>query len=199
MAQDLGDEADLRNPTECCGDLFNECLEILDRDTFLVLESETLEELDRDTLEVILKRQTLGVRAEVEVVKAVVRWTTAQCKRNNLPLTSLNRRQMLGNLLYSLRLLKLSPDQVSEASKFLDKEEFEYIQAEVCGRSKKGISPPTTLAPYLKLMATARGPTQTPTAAPDPPPANRKKCGKKKYTKKELLLDIVSFLAIIFD
>ncbi|XP_063848935.1 BTB/POZ domain-containing protein 6-like isoform X3 [Scylla paramamosain] len=200
MAQDLGEEGEFRNPTECCVDLFNECLEILDRDASRALESEGLEELDRDALEVILKRQTLGVKSEVEVVRAVVRWTTAQCKRGNLPLTPANRRQVLGNLLYSIRLLKLSSDQVSEASKFLDKDEFEYIQAEVSGKTKKGMLPPPTLAPYLKLMSTTRGPIPTPAAAPEPPSANRKKCSnKKKYTKKELMLDIVSFLAIIFD
>lgn len=200
IEQDLNDEVDLRNPTECCCDLYNECLEILDRDTVPVLASEGLEELDHDALDVILKRQTLTVRDEVEVVEAVVRWSTAQCKRQNLPLTPQSRRQVLGHLLYSLRLLKLSPDQLSVASKFLEKDEFEYIRAEVSGGNGKGVSPPPTLAPYLKLMAMARGPAASPTAAPKPPPANRKKCSnKKKYTKKELLLDIVSFFAIIFD
>ncbi|KAG0714782.1 BTB/POZ domain-containing protein 6 [Chionoecetes opilio] len=161
MVQDLGDEGDFRDPTECCGDLYNECLEILDRATSSVLASEGLEELDRDALEVILKRQTLGVREEVEVVEAVV----------------------------------------SSAAKFLDKGEVEYIRAEVSGKQGKGAPPPPyAMAPHVQLMATARGCVALPAALQEAPPASKKKCGnKKKYTKKELLLDIVSFLAIIFD
>lgn len=201
MAHDLGEETDFRDPTSCCSDLFNECLELLDRNTSAVLASEGLEELDRDTLEVILKRQTLGIQSEVEVVEAVVRWSTAQCKRNNLPLTQQNRKQILGNLLYYLRLLQLSTEQLPITTKLLDKDEYEHIRA-LLAKNGRSALPPPTLAPYLKLMATARGPEPSSATAPQPPPTTgkKKKCSnKKRYTKKELMLDIVSCLSIIFD
>ncbi|XP_050717994.1 BTB/POZ domain-containing protein 6-like isoform X2 [Eriocheir sinensis] len=201
--RDLRDESDIRDPTACCSDLFNECLEILDQDASSVLASEGVEELDRQVLEVILKRQTLRVQSEVEVVEAVVRWSTAQCKRECLPLTQQSRRKMLGDLLYYLRLLKLTPEQLNVAAKLLDKDEFEYIRVVVSARTGRSIPPPpTSLAPYLKHMATARGALPSSVATPEPPPAagrKKKNSNKKRYTKKELILDIVSCLSIIFD
>lgn len=201
--RDLRDETDIRDPTASCSDLFNECLEIVDQDASSVLASEGVEELDHNILEMILKRQTLRVQSEVEVVEAVARWSTAQCKRKSLPLTQQNRRQMLGSLLYYIRLLKLTPEQLNVAAKLLDKDEFEHIHAVISARTGKSVPPPpSSLAPYLKHMATARGPLPSSSATPEPPPATgrkKKNSNKKKYTKKELILDIVSCLAIIFD
>lgn len=197
--QDLCDEADLRDPTACCSDLFNVCLEVIDRDTQSVLASELLEELDHHTLELILRRSTLNVPNELPIFQAVQRWSTAQCKRLKLPLTQDNRRVVLSNLLYHVRFLQLNNEQLQQTATLLTADEFNYLSACISGRSLATV--PSTLAHHLSVMAKPRSHSPLGVSQPVTNGKNKKKCnsGKKKYTRKELMLDIVSCLAVIFD
>lgn len=55
----------MRDPTACCSDLFNTCLEVIDRNTTTVLASENLEDLDAAALEAIVRRGSLNLSSEV--------------------------------------------------------------------------------------------------------------------------------------
>ncbi|KAK7083912.1 BTB POZ domain-containing protein [Halocaridina rubra] len=196
--KELSDEAEFQDPTACCSDLYNVCLEIIDRATQCVLASDSLEELDRNTLELILRRSTLNVSNELLLFRAVQRWSTAECKRRMLPLTTENRRDVLGNLLYYIRFLTMTNEQLQQTSSLLTADEFNYLATRISGHTP--ISVPAKLEPHLGTMAISR--QHNPTGllnAESQTKTKKKSSGKKKYTKKELMLDVVSCLAVIFD
>lgn len=55
-----------------------------------------------DTLVAVLERDTLGVR-EVRLFSAVVRWSEAECQRQQLQVTPENKRKVLGKALALIR------------------------------------------------------------------------------------------------
>lgn len=50
----------------------------------------------------VLERDTLGIR-EVRLFSAVVRWSEAECQRQQLPVTPENKREVLGKALALIR------------------------------------------------------------------------------------------------
>lgn len=55
-----------------------------------------------DTLVAVLERDTLGIR-EVRLFNAVVRWSEAECQRQQLQATPENKRKVLGKALGLIR------------------------------------------------------------------------------------------------
>lgn len=55
-----------------------------------------------DTLVAVLERDTLGIR-EVRLFNAVVRWSEAECQRQQLQVTPENKRKVLGKALSLIR------------------------------------------------------------------------------------------------
>lgn len=55
-----------------------------------------------DTLIAVLERDTLGIR-EVRLFNAVVRWSEAECQRQQLQVTPENKRKVLGKALGLIR------------------------------------------------------------------------------------------------
>lgn len=55
-----------------------------------------------DTLVAVLERDTLGIR-EVRLFSAVVRWSEAECQRQQLQVTPENKRKVLGKALALIR------------------------------------------------------------------------------------------------
>ncbi|XP_047487894.1 BTB/POZ domain-containing protein 6-A-like isoform X1 [Penaeus chinensis] len=200
--QDIMDDSEFQDPTACCSDLFNVCLDVVDRGTQSVLSTEFLEELDSTTFQLILKRSTLNVPNELKVFQALQRWSTAECKRRMLPLTPDNRRAVLGNLLYHVRFLCMNNEQLQQTTSLLTADEFNYLAARISGHNP--VKVPPTLSPYLVTMSTPRchkplGLLQSGSSSTDGKSKKKNSSGKKKYTKKELVLDVVSCLAVLFD
>ncbi|XP_066940027.1 BTB/POZ domain-containing protein 6-like isoform X2 [Macrobrachium rosenbergii] len=193
------EETEFQDPTACCSDLYNVCLEVVDSATESVLVSEPLEELDYRTLQLILKRSTLNIKNEVSILQAVQRWSTAECKRRMLPLTSENRRAVLGDLLYHVRFLNMTNEQLQQTSSLLTADEFNYLATRISGHTPATV--PATLNPHLPMMSTPRHhkPPTLPTTESPSKSKKKSSTGKRKYTKKELMLDVVSCLAVIFD
>ncbi|XP_068236684.1 BTB/POZ domain-containing protein 6-A-like isoform X2 [Palaemon carinicauda] len=193
------EETEFQDPTACCSDLYNVCLEVVDSATEAVLASEPLEELDYRTLQIILKRSTLNIQNELIIFQAVQRWSTAECKRRMLPLTSDNRRAVLGDLLYHVRFLNMTNEQLQQTSSLLTADEFNFLATRISGHTPASV--PATLNAHLALMATPRHHKPPTLPATESPSKSKKKgtTGKRKYTKKELMLDVVSCLAVIFD
>ena len=73
-----------------------------------MLGSEDVEDLDISALNMIVCRDTLRLNkgeGEIEVFNAVKRWSTRECKRQRLELTSENRRRVLEGAQYLVRYL----------------------------------------------------------------------------------------------
>ncbi|XP_039694940.1 BTB/POZ domain-containing protein 2 [Pteropus medius] len=78
------------------------CLENIDKNTADAIAAEGFTDIDRDTLVAVLERDTLGVR-EVRLFNAVVRWSEAECQRQQLQVTPENKRKVLGEALALIR------------------------------------------------------------------------------------------------
>ncbi|ELK29463.1 BTB/POZ domain-containing protein 1 [Myotis davidii] len=59
------------------------CLENIDKNTADAITAEGFTDIDLDTLVAVLERDTLGIR-EVRLFSAVVRWSEAECQRQQL-------------------------------------------------------------------------------------------------------------------
>ncbi|KAM5238141.1 BTB/POZ domain-containing protein 2 [Ctenodactylus gundi] len=78
------------------------CLESIDKNTADAITAEGFTDIDLDTLVAVLERDTLGIR-EVRLFSAVVRWSEAECQRQQLQATPENRRKVLGKALGLIR------------------------------------------------------------------------------------------------
>ncbi|XP_063770873.1 BTB/POZ domain-containing protein 2 isoform X2 [Pseudophryne corroboree] len=78
------------------------CLENIDKNTSDALNAEGFTDVDLDTLVAVLERDTLGIR-EIRLFNAVVRWSEAECQRQQQPITSENKRKALGKALSLIR------------------------------------------------------------------------------------------------
>ncbi|XP_017730346.1 BTB/POZ domain-containing protein 2 isoform X3 [Rhinopithecus roxellana] len=93
---------------KCQARLFDEpqlaslCLENIDKNTADAIAAEGFTDIDLDTLVAVLERDTLGIR-EVRLFNAVVRWSEAECQRQQLQVTPENRRKVLGKALGLIR------------------------------------------------------------------------------------------------
>ena len=96
----------------CCDQLLKQCLELIDREATYVLASEDVEDLDISALNMIVCRDTLRLsgRGEIEVFNAVKRWSTRECKRQRLELSSENRRRVLEGAQYLVRYLVIAKE-----------------------------------------------------------------------------------------
>ncbi|XP_046386661.1 BTB/POZ domain-containing protein 1-like isoform X2 [Ischnura elegans] len=78
------------------------CLESIDQSTAEAFAADGFVDVDLDTLAAVLERDTLRIR-EAKVFQAVVRWSEAECRRQQLPPTPENRRAVLGRVLGLVR------------------------------------------------------------------------------------------------
>ncbi|XP_077187888.1 BTB/POZ domain-containing protein 2 isoform X3 [Paroedura picta] len=78
------------------------CLENIDKNTSDAINAEGFTDIDLDTLVAVLERDTLGIR-EVRLFNAVVRWSEAECQRQQLQVIPENKRKALGKALSLIR------------------------------------------------------------------------------------------------
>lgn len=196
------------DPTESCHLLRNECLDMIDQHSDAVLSSESLMLAEAPVLQMVLKRDTLTLSSELKVLDALHKWSTAMCKRHpyHLPLTVENKRKVLGSLLYQMRFLTLSPAEVellaskqSGASCLLTEEEVSFIRA----YAKKQPLPetPKAMREQISSMSCLRQMKEgvnVPAKAMTPV-KNKPNKRKFNFKKKEIILDLVSILGLIFD
>ncbi|KAJ7308216.1 hypothetical protein JRQ81_008736 [Phrynocephalus forsythii] len=78
------------------------CLENIDKNTSDAINAEGFTDIDLDTLVAVLERDTLGIR-EVRLFNAVVRWSEAECHRQQLQVVPENKRKALGKALALIR------------------------------------------------------------------------------------------------
>ncbi|KAG5317251.1 BTBD2 protein, partial [Pseudoatta argentina] len=86
------------------------CLDTIDRFTTDAFTADGFTDIDIDTLMIVLERDTLHVR-ESKLFQAVLRWSEAECVRQQLPVTPENQRLVLGDALSLVRFPLMSKEE----------------------------------------------------------------------------------------
>ena len=113
----------------------NSCWEFIKSNTEQVIASKDFNEISQTTLAGILKLDCVNV-SEVELFRAVLNWSDSQCSRNDMEPTNENRRSVIGDAIYDLRFLAMSPYDFAKnvvASELLTAEEIIPIYNEFSG------------------------------------------------------------------
>ena len=96
-------------------ELRQRCWELIDPQSELALRSDGFCEIDLHTLEIILRRETLNIR-EAQVFQAVLRWATAECRRQGLVSTPRNQRVVLDKALYLVRIPSMTLQEFADGA-----------------------------------------------------------------------------------
>ncbi|KAK3092251.1 hypothetical protein FSP39_000340 [Pinctada imbricata] len=91
-------------------ELMQRCWEVIDAQAEEALRSDGFTDIDINTLKTVLSRETLNAK-EVSVFNAACRWAEAECARNELDPTPENKRKVLGEALYLIRIPTMSLDE----------------------------------------------------------------------------------------
>ncbi|XP_013786433.1 BTB/POZ domain-containing protein 6-like [Limulus polyphemus] len=94
-------------------ELLNKCVSIIDAHSDYVLLSGAFENLEKEIVMDIVARDTIQVHSELTVFNALMNWACQECKRQKIELTSMNKRAVLGKLLYYVRYLVMSLEEFS--------------------------------------------------------------------------------------
>ncbi|XP_070798447.1 BTB/POZ domain-containing protein 6 isoform X2 [Pituophis catenifer annectens] len=96
-------------------ELTQRCWEVIDAQAEMALKSEGFCEIDQQTLEIIVMREALNTK-EVVVFEAVLNWAEAECKRQGLPITPRNKRNVLGKALYLVRIPTMTLEEFANGA-----------------------------------------------------------------------------------
>ncbi|XP_054826588.1 BTB/POZ domain-containing protein 6 isoform X3 [Eublepharis macularius] len=96
-------------------ELTQRCWEVIDAQAEMALKSEGFCEIDQQTLEIIVTREALNTK-EVVVFEAVLNWAEAECKRQGLPITPRNKRNVLGKALYLVRIPTMTLEEFANGA-----------------------------------------------------------------------------------
>ena len=69
--------------------------------------SDAFNDITQSTLAEFLKRESLNVK-EVDLFKAVMKWTEAECSRQKKSPTGKNKRAAMGNTIYQIRFASMT-------------------------------------------------------------------------------------------
>lgn len=81
----------------------NRCLINVLKQAEMALRSEGFVDIDMSTLESVLARETLNCK-EINLFDAALCWAHAECCRRDIDPTAQNKRAMLGNAIYLVRI-----------------------------------------------------------------------------------------------
>ena len=84
--------------------------QVVDSRTREVVKSEHFCDIDASLLSEFLKRDSLRI-TEIELFRAVLKWTESQCEKRDLEVTEENRKTVLGDAIYHLRFLAMSQEE----------------------------------------------------------------------------------------
>jgi len=89
------------------------CLETIDKNTPEALAADGFTDIDIDTLEAVLDRDSLRIK-ESKIFAAIVRWSEAECQRQALPVTSENKKSVLGRVLTKIRFPLMTVEEFAQ-------------------------------------------------------------------------------------
>lgn len=96
-------------------ELMQRCWEVIDAQAEMALQAEGFVDIDINTLESVLSRETLNCK-EMHLFEAALNWATAECIRKELEPSSQNKRAVLGNSLYLIRIPTMSLDEFANTA-----------------------------------------------------------------------------------
>uniref|UniRef100_A0A1B6EA09 BTB domain-containing protein n=1 Tax=Clastoptera arizonana TaxID=38151 RepID=A0A1B6EA09_9HEMI len=133
-------------------DLMQRCWEVIDAQAEMALHSEGFVDIDLNTLESVLGRETLNCK-ETHLFEAALSWASAECIRKELESTAQNKRQVLGNALYLVRIPTMSLDEFANSAAqlgILTQQETIDIFLHFTARNKPHLSYPIKARTGLK-------------------------------------------------
>ncbi len=83
-------------------ELVKKCWDLIDLRTADVVASDAFVDVDKATLAELVKRESLSVE-EVDLFKAVLKWSEAECSRKEIEANPKNKRSAMGNTIYQIR------------------------------------------------------------------------------------------------
>ncbi|XP_029736168.2 BTB/POZ domain-containing protein 6-B isoform X1 [Aedes albopictus] len=91
-------------------ELMQRCWEVIDAQAEMAIKSEGFVDIDLKTFETILARETLNCK-EIHLFEAALNWAHAACTKIDIEPTSNNKRQVLGQALYLVRIPTMSLEE----------------------------------------------------------------------------------------
>ncbi len=89
------------------------CLETIDKNTPEALSAEGFTDIDINTLCAVLDRDSLRIK-EAKLFAAVIKWSEAECVRQNLNVTPENKRGVLGTVLGKIRFPLMTVEEFAQ-------------------------------------------------------------------------------------
>merc|ERR1711963_485965 len=89
------------------------CLETIDKNTPEALGAEGFTDIDINTLSAVLDRDSLRIK-EAKLFAAVIKWSEAECVRQNLQPTPENKRGVLGRILAQIRFPLMTVEEFAQ-------------------------------------------------------------------------------------
>ncbi|XP_077299891.1 BTB/POZ domain containing protein 3 lute isoform X2 [Arctopsyche grandis] len=96
-------------------DLMQRCWEVIDAQAEMALKSEGFVDIDISTLESVLARETLNCK-EINLFEAALNWAQAECIRRDIEPTPTNKRVMLGNAIYLVRIPTMTLEEFANGA-----------------------------------------------------------------------------------
>ena len=93
--------------------LEKKCWNLVDMKTSEAIASDAFTDINQGTLAEFLKRQSLNVK-EVDLFKAVLKWSEAECSRKGIEADPKNKRAVLGNAIYQIRFASMTPQEFAQ-------------------------------------------------------------------------------------
>jgi len=102
----------LNSDQEMFDKVIKKCLQIIDENANKILRSEEFEMVPIKMMHFILKRDSLCVESELNVLHALDRWSRMQCFLQNRPPSPSNKQELLSGAQYLVRYLTMTQGEI---------------------------------------------------------------------------------------
>ena len=89
------------------------CWDMIDLKTSEAIASDAFTDIGQSTLAEFLRRESLNIK-EVDIFKAVVKWSEAECLRKGKKSNTNNKRAAMGNTIYQIRFASMTLEEFGQ-------------------------------------------------------------------------------------
>ena len=93
--------------------LERKCWDLIDVETRGAIASDAFTDISQATLAELVNRESLNVK-EVDLFKAVLKWSEAECSRKEIDANPKNKRVVIGNAIYQIRFASMTPQEFAQ-------------------------------------------------------------------------------------
>ncbi len=93
--------------------LERKCWDLIDVETRGAIASDAFTDISQATLAELVKRESLNVE-ELDLFKAVLKWSEAECSRKGIEANPKNKRAAMGNTIYQIRFAYMTPQEFGQ-------------------------------------------------------------------------------------